>query len=181
MSATRTASDSRALRWSLPVVLCLGLTACSPREAHVGSALLLLVVAHAWLASLVFLMPPRWGHAARAGATLIALGLAAFGMFWATFLAPGIAPSLAAVVLILPAALALLRWKRRVGPAQDLLGINAILLPSLVLACLVLWSGLHPFDWEGDDWTLPAGDGGTCPWTTGCRSWSPTCWPTDGW
>lgn len=116
----------------------------------------LVLLAHVWFCLIAFAMPQRWSLQRRAIGALLAMGLIAFATFWVYFGSPALGRIFSILVLVAPAAAAARIWRHRAAPRQDLGQINRLVLPSLLLAVLVLWIGLYPFDWEGSDWTVPA-------------------------
>lgn len=141
--------------WSVAAASVL-LCSCAAQPSHGMSSVLLLVLAHCWLSMVAFAMPARWTGLERMFGALLALGLMAFAAFWCYFAAPGLGHAAAVVMLLSPPAAAAALWRGRELPGRDLLRLQVLALPSLALAALVLWIGLYPFAWEGNDWTVPA-------------------------
>lgn len=123
---------------------------------HAWPMALVTMAGHLWLVLAGWLLPRMWKAPARALCAVLALG-AASGCIIAGYIA---SPSLGEILAYGIAALPLLALPLRLREGQAAIAEVAVLhrlfFPSLLLALLILWIGLYPFSWDGQDWQVAA-------------------------
>ncbi len=127
-------------------------TLASRLAHHALPMVLALLAAHLWLLAAGCSLPAPWGATTRSLGALIALGVAS-GVVIAGYIA---APLLGEAVAYATIALPVLCLARTRGLLHRASTLNRQLLPPLALSLFVLWIGLYPFDWDGQDWQVPA-------------------------
>ncbi|WP_228739790.1 hypothetical protein [Xanthomonas euvesicatoria] len=124
--------------------------------AHALPMALAILTAHLWIILAGLLLPRTWTIPARALCAVLALG-AASGCVIASYIA---SPTLGGIIAYGLAALPLLalplRLRRGPAPIAEAAALHHIFFPSFLLTLLILWIGLYPFSWDGQDWQVAA-------------------------
>ncbi|MCS3846008.1 hypothetical protein GGR70_000943 [Xanthomonas campestris] len=124
--------------------------------SHALPMVLAIMAAHLWLVLTGWLLPRTWSGPARALCAVLMLG-AASGCVVASYIAT---PTLGEIIAYGAAALPLLalplRLRRGRASIADAITLHRLFSPSFLLALLVLWIGLYPFSWDGQDWQMVA-------------------------
>ncbi len=124
--------------------------------AHALPMALAILAAHLWLILAGWLLPRTWTVPARALCAVLALGTAS-GCVIAGYIA---SPALGGIIAYGTAALPLLalplRLRQGPAPVAEATALHHLFFPSFLLALLILWIGLYPFSWDGQDWQIAA-------------------------
>jgi hypothetical protein len=125
-------------------------------QAFHGLAILSsLLAGYAWLIAVTICLPDRrLTPTARIITAMLVLGASAYVVFLAYVASPQVGKAVATLLLLIPFVRASAHLIRN-GLSQAL-QVARFFAPSFVLALLILWIGLFPFDWNGDDWSTPA-------------------------
>ena len=121
-----------------------------------GVLLFVVLFCHAWLCCSALSLPRSWTSAARSVGSVLLLGGASLATFLVYLSGPRLGLVWAYVVMAAPfVGAAVVSYRRRDGWAA-LCTFHTRLLPALCLSVAILWVGLYPFAWDGNDWTVPA-------------------------
>lgn len=118
--------------------------------------LLVIVAAHVWLCLLAWSLPQAWPASRRMVAAMLLMGAASAMVFFLQLGVALIGTTVAVLALMGPLAAMALRRPVSLAAFREPLQLGILALPSAVLAALVLWIGLYPFQWTGDTWGVPA-------------------------
>jgi len=107
------------------------------------------LIGNAWLIAITLCLsatvPPR----DRLLQGMLVGGCIWFLIFLGYVISSALGKALALLLLTLPFLLALMKCWRRPNSLTEIGSLQTALLPTFVLACMVLWIGLFPFHWEG--------------------------------
>ena len=136
--------------------LGLGATPASAIAVPALAMLSILLAAHAWLCLVAWSLPADWAAARRIVGAMLALGMASTAAFFIQIALPAVGGATALLLLAAPLAVIGFRRPGSLAAWRVPVQLGAVALPSMVLAALVLWIGLYPLQWSGQDWTVPA-------------------------
>ncbi|WP_230939958.1 hypothetical protein [Xanthomonas translucens] len=123
---------------------------------HALPMALAILTAHLWLILAGWLLPRTWTVPARALCALLALGTASACVIAGYIASPALGAIIAYGAAALPLLALPLRRRRGAAPLAEATALHRLFFPSLLLALLILWIGLYPFSWDGQDWQTAA-------------------------
>lgn len=125
--------------------------------AGAAAPLAAVALCSAWLASTAMLLPGRGGPLPQVMRAMVVLGLAGYACAALHLLGPEVGAPASAAILALPIMAAVVCLALGRGDARRRVrGVGIVLGPVVAAALLVLWVGLHPFQWIGENGDAPA-------------------------
>ncbi|CAD7724988.1 hypothetical protein LMG31884_37770 [Xanthomonas hydrangeae] len=123
---------------------------------HLLPLALAILTAHLWLVFAGCALPANWNPTERSLCAILTLGTACCCVIGSYVASPTFGTIIAYVAFAMPMLALRPLMKDRHAFTVQLHTLNRLLLPSLLLTGLIIWIGLYPFSWDGQDWQTPA-------------------------
>ncbi|WP_258080398.1 hypothetical protein [Xanthomonas arboricola] len=123
---------------------------------HLLPLAIAILTAHLWLVFAGCIFPANWNATERALCAVLTLGTACCCVIGGYVASPAFGTIVGYVAFAMPMLSLRSLMKDKPAFAVQLHALNRLLLPPLLLTGLIIWIGLYPFSWDGQDWQTPA-------------------------